>query len=955
MEQQQAATVDHRPREVPLFLLAGVLAVVAEGLLEVLIGRGPVFVVLPWVEPTAKSFTILVALSIAYFCLGRYRVLGEPDTLWVGLAFWAYAFFATAYLLVFPGLVGPDALLAVHPNALSWPFHSMWTALAVLLVVAASARWPARRSGGRPHDLLLFAAVGLACLLAIGTTFVFAAHLPPLVVDGRFTALNLQWITALAVVFALGMVLGLRRYLRAGQTVLAYAATVEMIVAARLASDIFGGQLYDVTWYFNRVLVVGAFSLMLVALLNEHVGLLRRQQQLSALAWARASQLRATLDSMADAVFVLDAQGNVVDVNPRGVELLGFARKDEALRPLGEYQHFLEATHLDGDLLRPEEYTGARALRGETTRGFLERAHTWDGRNLTLELSGAPLRGADGAIAGGVVVLRDVTELEWARTRVTVARVATAVARVLSLDDLVRAVLDEARVALQADAVTLFAADESRRQLRLLGQRNLPPEMAERLRVLPFDAPTLSARAVSTGSLQVLENLSDAPPELAIPRELGKHFGFRSLIAVPLLVRGRAVGAMTYATRQPRHFSARELETIRTVGDVIAVGLENARLYEEAEQERLRLTAVIDSSPEGIIFFEAPSGRVVLGNRAAEHMLGQPLDRAAPMVEHPRMYGLCRLDGSPYPAEELPSSRALRGEVVLGTELLFCMPSGRRIPILVNAAPIRDTAGRVVGSVAVFQDISRIKELEQQREEFVSVIAHDLRAPITVIQGYAQVLRRLADGHPAPEQEVKGLDAIVLSTRRLNTMVADLLDASRIEARRLALETEPVDLPGLARGLVERLAPVTTGHPVRLRVLGDVPPVLADPGRLEQILTNLLTNAAKFSSAEAEILVAIAPDEREVTISVADRGMGIPAQELAGLFQRFYRTSEARRTREGLGLGLYITRGLVEAQGGRMWVESEVGKGSTFSFTLPVARAERSAESTVDSPQSTGH
>lgn len=929
--------VAQRSKEVSLALLTGILVVLAEALLVALIGRGPVLLAEPWAEVTAESFTILVALSIAFFCLGRYRVLGEPGTLWVGLAFWAYALFAGLYLLVFPGLVDSGSILSVHNNAFGWPFHYKWTAFAVLLIVAAFARWPMPVQYGRRRDLLLFGMTGLLCVAVAVATFLAGPLMPPLVAEGHFTDLNLQWTTAVTLLFTLGTLLALRRYVREGQTVLGYAAAVQMVVAARLASDIFGGQLYDVTWYFNRVVLVGAFSLMLMTLLAEHLALLRRQQQLAAQAQARASQLQATLDSMADAVFVLNAQGNVTDTNPRAVELLAFSDKAEALRPLAEYQQFVRASYLDGRPLPAEEYSAARALRGETVRAHLERSHTWDGRELTLEISAAPQRDAGGAIAGAVVVLRDVTELEWARTRVTVAGVATAVARALSLSDLVKAVLEDARAALRADAVTLFTAEEARQQLRLLGQINLPAEMLERMRVLSFDAPALTSRAISSGSPQVLEDLSAVPDDLAIPRELGARFGFGSLVAVPLLVRGRLVGAMTYLTRHAHRFSMQELQTISTVGDIIAVGLENARLYEEAEQERRRLTAVVENSPEGILFFEAPSGQIVLANSAAERLLGQALDRAAPMLEHPRIYGLRHRDGSVYEPEALPSSRALRGEVVVGEEMLFCRPAGDCVPILVSAAPICETTGGVTGAVAVFQDISTIKHLEQLREEFISVIAHDLRAPITVIQGFSQTLRRLADSHAAPELEVKGLEAILQSARRLNAMVEDLLDASRVEARRLALTREPVNLPTLAGSLIERLEPLVAGHPVRLSVPDQVPPVLADAGRVEQILTNLLTNAAKFSPQAAEILVAMARDEREVRVCVTDQGPGIAPQDVAQLFERFYRTRQARRTQEGLGLGLYISKGLVEAHGGRIWVETEEGKGSTFCFTLPLA------------------
>ncbi|MBI2952808.1 MAG: PAS domain S-box protein [Chloroflexi bacterium] len=934
----------HQPSAVPrgsgpmrLFLVATISVLLIESLLLITMGRGPVLFRLPWVEITVQFFVVIAALGIAYFCVGRYRVLGEPGTLWVGLAFWAYAIFGLAYFLVIKGTVDGGAILNVPPNAADWPFHYKKTALAVLLAVAALARWPRGMDRNQRYPPILFSAIGLLCMLILALTFALGDAMPSLVAEGRFTLLNQGWTAAIAAVFALGALLSLRCYRRAGEVVVGYAATVQIVLAIRLASDVFGGQLYDVIWYFNRVLLVGSFCSMLLVLLAGHVELLRRQQQLSAVAQARASRLQVTLDSMADAVFTLDAQANVIDVNISGLRLLGFARKEEALGPLGEYREFLKATYLDGTPLRPENYTGARALRGETVRGFLEQAQMWDGRKLTLELSAAPIRGPEGEITGAVVVMRDVTEVELARIRATVARVTTAVAKALSLEDIVQQVLDEAAAALRADAAALYGADEARRQLVLLGQRNVPEDMVKRVRTISFDAPTLVARAIAERRIQVLEDLAKAPADLLIPRELGERFGFGSLTAVPLIVGRRVVGAVTYATFEARRLSSLELEAIGTISDIMAIGMENARLYEAAQEERRRLTAIIDNSPVGIMLFEAPSGRILLANKFVEQLVGRPVEHEAPMAEHPRVYNICRADGSLYPADDLPSARALHGEVILGQEVHFCQADGRMMPILVYAAPIRNEAGQITGAVAVIQDISQIRELERQREEFISVVAHDLRGAMTPIRGYADYLMRPGTREALPFNVQQALATIATNSRRMERMISDLLDVSRIEARRLALIKRQVDIPGLVRDIVQRSRETTRGHRVRLQIVGPIPPVEADPDRVEQVLGNLLSNAAKYSYPGAPITVDISPGAGEVMISVTNLGQGITSEDQNKLFTRFHRTRRAQEEKvPGLGLGLYIARGLVEAHGGRIWVESEPDKYATFRFTLPV-------------------
>ncbi|MCL5957788.1 MAG: ATP-binding protein [Chloroflexi bacterium] len=228
-------------------------------------------------------------------------------------------------------------------------------------------------------------------------------------------------------------------------------------------------------------------------------------------------------------------------------------------------------------------------------------------------------------------------------------------------------------------------------------------------------------------------------------------------------------------------------------------------------------------------------------------------------------------------------------------------------------------------------------ELKRLREEFVSIVAHDLRAPITTITLSAGMIDRLPSGGHETDQEQTLLRNIETSARRLNRMVEDLLDASRIEAKQLAMKKETVDIGQLVREAVDRSAQVTRGHIVRVDIPDSTPPVEADPGRIEQVVTNLLSNAAKYSYPNTEIRVEIRVGPRELIASVTNYGPGITSEEKTLVFTRFYRAKEVERPQiPGLGLGLYIAKGIVEAHGGRIWVESEVGKATTFRFTLPL-------------------
>jgi len=362
---------------------------------------------------------------------------------------------------------------------------------------------------------------------------------------------------------------------------------------------------------------------------------------------------------------------------------------------------------------------------------------------------------------------------------------------------------------------------------------------------------------------------------------------------------------------------------------------ERERLLDQVDTERTWLKTVIERSPVGIIRLEAfDDQQKVIGNSAVERLFGRVLNpdggvsQYLDLIRHP--------DGTPYLYEELPIVRALGGTTILAEEGIVCQPSGREIAVLICAAPIRSAEGRVVGAVEIYEDISALKEVERLREEWTALVAHDLRQPVTVISGYADHLHQLLERGAPPDRQIANVEHIRTASRILGRMVSDLLDMSRIEARRLALQKEDLDLAALTDSVVERLTTVTAPHPVRVEALGNVGIVPVDAARFEQALGNLLSNAAKYGEPQGEILVRLVRQENIVEVAVTNRGVGIPAADLMHIFDRFYRTSQARaENKPGAGLGLYITKGLVEAHGGTIWAESIPQQTTTFHFTLP--------------------
>ncbi len=383
----------------------------------------------------------------------------------------------------------------------------------------------------------------------------------------------------------------------------------------------------------------------------------------------------------------------------------------------------------------------------------------------------------------------------------------------------------------------------------------------------------------------------------------------------------------------------RPLSELKEVNSrLVAANLRERELAEQANRWAAELDAVIEGVGEGITIADG-TGRILRRNRAGREILGPSpeVEGEQHWTEYAGRFGVRYPDNRSVPSDQFPLARAVRGETVSGEELILVGQDGRRIFLLFSTSVVWDDEGQVRLAMSIYRDITPIRLLEQAREEFISLVAHDLRSPLTVIKGFAALLERMPPEEHGRPKERKAVESIMSSARRLETMVADLLDASRIESDRLSLAKEPVDLPKLMKEVVERTEELTRGHPVRVGIQDPVPPVRADPVRLEQVLVNLLSNAAKYSFPGSPILVEIQPQPEEVLVSVTNQGEGISPEDRDKVFTRFYRTKAAAQQKlPGLGLGLYISKGLIEAHGGKIWVDSEVGKTTIFRFVLPV-------------------
>ncbi|MCL5959495.1 MAG: ATP-binding protein, partial [Chloroflexi bacterium] len=225
-----------------------------------------------------------------------------------------------------------------------------------------------------------------------------------------------------------------------------------------------------------------------------------------------------------------------------------------------------------------------------------------------------------------------------------------------------------------------------------------------------------------------------------------------------------------------------------------------------------------------------------------------------------------------------------------------------------------------------------LRKLQEQREDMIRAVSHDLRNPLSIIMGHAQIIVRLGETVAVR----KSAEAVITGAQRMNAIIQDMVDSVRFETGQLKLEKAPVDVRCFVAELLERAGAMMEAGRVRVEIPGDLPLIPADPNRLERILMNLLSNALKYAPPETEVLVKAQRLDYEIMVSVSDRGIGIAPEDISHIFERFYEPRAGRKA-GGVGLGLYISRMFVEAHGGRIWVESAVGKGSTFRFTLPIS------------------
>ena len=511
------------------------------------------------------------------------------------------------------------------------------------------------------------------------------------------------------------------------------------------------------------------------------------------------------------------------------------------------------------------------------------------------------------------------------------------------LDEILRGALRTTVEVTGVDAAEIFITDQESGKLILSVGHGLSDRFVSDEAVLGPDE-CLCGLAAGSRRPVIAANVLEHP---ARTRPTCLREGFQSLVCLPLRARGQDLGLLNVQSRTHREFGPEDQELLAAIGNQIGIAIENARLIDNAEHRRSALDSVMRSLVDGLLLidqrgqvrFANPCAEVMLGLTGAE-LVGQPLAAIdGKLAERtggpgPRLAGLLPAEG----AQDEGEGQVRAVEFELSAEPVADQSGQAEVRTLqARLFPVRDPDSGQQGHGLLLRDVTHEKELDRLKSQLLSTVSHELRTPLASIKGFATTLLR-QDVAWDEDTRREFLAIIDQESDRLSELIGNLLDMARVEAGTLRVESEPINLRPIVTETVGTFRLMTSQHQFQIKMPRHVPQVTADPRRVRQVLRNLVENAVKYSPAGGPIVIAVEVHADAVQIGVTDRGIGIQPEHLDRIFDRFYQVDNAStRKVGGSGLGLSICKAIVEAHKGRIWVESQVGIGSSFYLTLPVA------------------
>ena len=654
-----------------------------------------------------------------------------------------------------------------------------------------------------------------------------------------------------------------------------------------------------------------------------------------------APRERARLESVvADSgnpIFVTDRNGFVIEWNAAAERRFGYAATEAVGSALND---LIVPPHLHRvaiDVL-------VRARSGESMEIETD-LKSKDGSTGCYILTASPVMDEHGAVVAVSGMLKDIsqrkdTEAAINRFNVQLKGVNDVSAALHGAADL-SAVLQDTLVStlsiLDVDGAVLWRYDADTGALHAVTRAGTAPaDMRVLERAIGGEAHTALRRAIARIDTVLIEDISSSDLAAGVKR-IAAQLGLNEVVALPLVDRGKVVGVLELVSRTARRFSPTDLETMRLVQGQLALAFGRAKLFDEIRDQKSTLEQVLAGTADGV-YVTSADGAFMLWNVAAARIAGAPEDEVTAQGYHAvggvdrRGRSLEELDRAAFDAAAADSASR---QTVQNYEVFFAKTARW---VAVSASPLRNAAGDVTAMVHAFRDITAARELEQLKADFISTVSHELRTPLTSIKGATALLLEQVPDDSGTALEL--LQMVRNNSERLLRLINDLLDASKIEAGKLTIRKQPCDPTRLLERAVAGMAGYAEEYGVEVSadLARGLAPVVVDPDRVEQILSNLISNAVKYSHRGDAVTVRARSDGPFLRVEVADSGVGIPSSAMPRLFEKFSQIDRGGRNRPGTGLGLVISKGLVEAHGGSISVSSTEGEGTTFTFTLPFAK-----------------
>ncbi len=402
-------------------------------------------------------------------------------------------------------------------------------------------------------------------------------------------------------------------------------------------------------------------------------------------------------------------------------------------------------------------------------------------------------------------------------------------------------------------------------------------------------------------------------------------------VGLPLISEKRVIGLIFIFRGYEGVFSKNDKAILQSFADQAAIAVINAQLYTQVSREKSRLDALLDSAADGIIIMSADH-KIEKCNQAFARIMRKDVSEIEGSA-HEEIFNWESLQqGSSLEEAEL-SGWPLTAKANLYVEGDLKRPTGEFIPVGVTYAPLLSGEGKLINIIASIRDISHFREAEEIKSVFVSIVSHELKTPVALIKGYVGTLRR-KDVSWDSEIVQDSLEVIEDEADRLTELIENLLDASRLQAGEFSLNLAEIRMDKLAQEMVDRFQTQTDRHRISVQFPEEFPVIVGDENRLEQVFYNLLSNAVKYSPDGGEVIISGQIRSEQIIICIQDQGSGISQEDVPHIFDRFFRADEAAKNTQGAGLGLYLSRAIIEAHNGRIWIEPRPKSGTRVCFSI---------------------